>query len=552
MLRPRLSVLICLLAAASAGPARAFELQFLDKPLRIDLTETLVAHARPWDPGGVDAVKAYYHDVANRLNVQANWNHFTLGVRVDSNAYFSVPVEGSRLATPRCAIPPPGSSPDIPRPPASCQVTARDLQDRFQTHWFDPRKFFEKTFLSWSNDNVDVTLGDSYANLGRGLVLSLRKVDQLSADTTLLGAKTAFRFGDFSAIALGGVTNIQNTDDLEARYNPDPFDVIVGGRADYRIASKVSVGLEGVWGDQPSGGNAAQRDRHTRVGLVLDAPRPLPWLSIYGEYVRAFETIDTTTQGSALYLSANVLSGITSWLFEFKNYQNFRPWRTSAPNATSTVYAAPPTLERVLVQIIDDSNVVAGRLKTDVRLNPNLTFYLSPEFATVHPALGEHDLLADAYAGAEVRWSEGLSHVFPVVEWRRQWDQTGPLVENLLAFEVDAAQLIGKGWSAEFQGLVWLRDRPEESKPWQEGSAYLGAKWAPRFFAAVGFEFINEQKFLPTAHNFVNAQAQWEFTPSTSITLFVGGRRPGLRCISGVCRNFPPFQGLELSFVARG
>ncbi len=43
----------------------------------------------------------------------------------------------------------------------------------------------------------------------------------------------------------------------------------------------------------------------------------------------------------------------------------------------------------------------------------------------------------------------------------------------------------------------------------------------------------------------------WNITPATSLALFGGGNRPGLKCVSGVCRDFPAFQGVRLEFVLR-
>jgi hypothetical protein len=360
--------------------------------------------------------------------------------------------------------------------------------------------------------------------------------------------------GDFSATALAGWTNIQNVDDIFARYIPDPYDFITGGRADYKIAGKVSVGVEGVWGMQPNGSITSQTDNHTRVGVVVDAPRPLPWLSFYGEYAQAYRHITTTEKGSALYLSSTVFAGPTSWLLEFKWYQNFQNWAPSSTLPNAIFYAAPPNLERVLVQVLDNTDIIAGRLKTDVYIAPWLSFYVSPEVGAVYPIPGQQDLLGDVYVGGEIRWGEGASHAFPLVEWRREWgpNLTGT-VESFVAFELDAAQALAKSWSLELQSKLWLRERPAENTGgWQEADAYLSLKWTPRLQAALGWETTTASLYQAQQHDFVNGSVQWNITPANSVALFVGGRRPGLRCISGVCRNFPPFQGIELSFVARG
>jgi hypothetical protein len=36
-----------------------------------------------------------------------------------------------------------------------------------------------------------------------------------------------------------------------------------------------------------------------------------------------------------------------------------------------------------------------------------------------------------------------------------------------------------------------------------------------------------------------------------TVSVFVGQRRGAIRCVSGVCRQFPPFEGARLELVSR-
>ena len=66
-----------------------------------------------------------------------------------------------------------------------------------------------------------------------------------------------------------------------------------------------------------------------------------------------------------------------------------------------------------------------------------------------------------------------------------------------------------------------------------------------------GYEFTTLQQESQNKHDFWNGSLQWNITPATSVRLFAGGNRPGLKCISGVCRVFPAFQGVKLEVVVR-
>src|SRR4030095_2991363 len=93
-------------------------------------------------------------------------------------------------------------------------------------------------------------------------------------------------------------------------------------------------------------------------------------------------------------------------------------------------------------------------------------------------------------------------------------------------------------------------DRVDDSL-WREGNAYVAIKWAPRFVLVGGYEFTTLFKEQQNKHNFFNVSFQWNITPATSLRVFYGGQRPRLKCISGVCRTFPAFEGGRLELVVR-
>jgi hypothetical protein len=107
------------------------------------------------------------------------------------------------------------------------------------------------------------------------------------------------------------------------------------------------------------------------------------------------------------------------------------------------------------------------------------------------------------------------------------------------------------GFSIETQGQVLIRrERLLMVPPWTEGNAYVALKWTPYLVASVGYEWTTLQSTAAT-HHFFNGSLQWNITTASSIKVFVGGTRGGLKCISGVCRVFPPFTGARLELDVR-
>ena len=80
---------------------------------------------------------------------------------------------------------------------------------------------------------------------------------------------------------------------------------------------------------------------------------------------------------------------------------------------------------------------------------------------------------------------------------------------------------------------------------------YLALRWASKLVLSAGYEFTTNPGERQNRHDFFNGSVLWNITTATSVMVFAGGMRPGLRCVSGVCRNFPAFQGVRLEVVVR-
>ena len=84
---------------------------------------------------------------------------------------------------------------------------------------------------------------------------------------------------------------------------------------------------------------------------------------------------------------------------------------------------------------------------------------------------------------------------------------------------------------------------------WREGQHYLSFKRAERYSAALGYEYYTE--FPGTVRsNYFNLNASWTVLPGVLLRLFVGGQRAGIKCVNGVCRNYPAFDGARGELIA--
>lgn len=231
-------------------PSRAVEIGDVDKtPVRLDITETSIVSQQfdaRQDQGELIQNHGYGSWI-NRLNLALGWGRWSLGARIDSSLYWRRPVD-----QPVCAAGVEG----VCIAPTQAENVARDDSSRYRDYVY-PAKLFAR----YRGSELDVTAGDAYVQFGRGLVLSLRKVDELGIDTSVRGAKVTWTSDPFSFTLVGGILNPTRIDEATGRalvlpreIPPDPSRRVQGDR----------------FGPQPIFGS----DRV--VGLQLQAGRGLP------------------------------------------------------------------------------------------------------------------------------------------------------------------------------------------------------------------------------------------------------------------------------------
>jgi hypothetical protein len=286
------------------------------------------------------------------------------------------------------------------RPAGACgpdATTPVALRSRFCQNPF----YVEKWGIEYNGRAVEAVLGDFYVSFGRGMVLSIRKVDELGIDTTLRGGKLVYHEDRVAATLVLGVTNMQNVDEATGRtvrdYAPEstflrpvpaPRDFIGGARAEYRFFDRVNVGLHEVGGIQAldAAPNTQRHDSFFLYGGSVDAPKLLRWLGVYFEGAGQLQTLsDVRHSGYALYGALNGYFGNLTLQLEVKDYEQYQPWRASVPGGyvefAPVQYLSPPTAERVLTELQAPIYDVRGpRLRADWRVNDWLLLYASYAF----------------------------------------------------------------------------------------------------------------------------------------------------------------------------
>ncbi len=193
-------------------PARAVDVGDVSgDPVQLDVTETSIAaqHFNARTPPGEMAppVAPNFEDSGwfgwiNRLNTTLRWGHWTVGLRLDSAVYALRPVDHSLsdYTTANNQL------------VAAKEQVGQDNESRYKNSIYPA-----KLWATYSASGLEVTAGDSYAQFGRGLTLSMRKVDELGIDTTIRGIKVQITRDPFSVTAVAGFANPSRVDEATGR-----------------------------------------------------------------------------------------------------------------------------------------------------------------------------------------------------------------------------------------------------------------------------------------------------------------------------------------------
>ena len=437
------SLLTTSLVLTFATHAHARDVVSLDqKPVSLEVTETSIL-SQQFDARISEGELVQNHGYGswiNRLNVALNWDRLTLGMRLDSSAYWRRPVD-----QPLCG---PGETAACIAP-VQLNNVVRDDSSRYRTFIY-PAKIFAR----YRSKQLEVIVGDAYVQFGRGLVLSLRKVDELGIDNTARGAKVTWTNDPFSVTLVGGILNPTRIDEATGRalilsrtvepnaargiqgdtFGPQPVfgsDRVIGAQIQAGRGTPVVLSTHGArftrcapYRYQENGfvddgtfsapfGSCAPSDTETWLATLPRAVTPtiaasevflggqsleLPSLWKHGNlYVEAaVQRIyrdatpnATNANGNALYASLTTNFGPITNTLEVKSYRNFYGVtgavdQSRASAFSNVTYTNVPSAELITQDSafgFFNACVNGGRQRTDYRLTPGLLLYIQGIYA---------------------------------------------------------------------------------------------------------------------------------------------------------------------------
>jgi hypothetical protein len=607
--------------AAARGAAALPPADVAGRPVLVEVTDatSVIYNTDNRDSVPLDVPSAVNDDVGfvyNRLNLHATSEPFRLSMRLDGAWFFTSPTPDGIASELVQGEPDPALRADLYRTKAT--EAGIELSNRY-INWLYPTKYT----LSYASRNLEVSLGDNSAQLGRGLVLSLRKADELSSDTTLRGARVSAAFGKpggrVKLVLLGGSLNPLRIDESSGRYlgvhssvtpgfvaiteagmpravatdfTPEAADCARFGTCSYApdrmLAGGVEIDVAPVkLGTQASWllrGEPLGRDTVRSAGRILTASQSAELVRLGdagSAYVEAAlqklseqsARAEAPPLGHAVYLATSWVDDDFSVLVEGKHYRRFFPLLANVSTArarefSQVQYNAPPTTEEVTndTQFENFNTCVTGaRVRGEARASAK---------SSVHASLGHYRTWAESA-------SNSRCEIRPEFE-NRIWDTAVGLERRLLdgklelsvGTRLDSAQspleapdgrthVYYREENLRYTLAVPLSDelgleidghhrRRRQTlggydAPWFESLNTAGIEWGERLAVSLGFEYDEHAK----ATTYLNAHVTYHPTDALVLALFAGQRNGSLRCVGGVCRVYPPFEGARLDATLR-
>jgi hypothetical protein len=197
-------------------------------------------------------------------------------------------------------------------------------------------------------------------------------------------------------------------------------------------------------------------------------------------------------------------------------------------------------------------DVAGGRLRVDVEVAPlsGVAFASYTHFVdatTGDDAMGDY-FVRHGTAGWEQRL-DSLSIVGNLAGGYRQEDLHFTR-ENMWHVGADVQFPLVASHSLQLQGRMENYDRPNEGTEYviaQASTTYAFAPWL-----ALVFNYEHSDQPGPNEKgDFYSGEAVVRFLSGSYFKLFGGSSRGGLKCAGGMCRTFPPFEGVKGELTLR-
>ena len=420
----------------------------------------------------------------------------------------------------------------------------------------------ERLGVAWRGESVSLNAGDDYLQVGRGFLLSLRKNDEAGLDVAFRGASFEADTGPIHSRVFYGKSNIANLDALTQRSIADVNDGISGAVITADAGDFGTVGLQTVAVSTRIGEDATATDGNfTGVGATWDLPAPTAWMSAYVEAnLLQRELYGKTKSHPAALLSTNFFVGDATLTVEAVTVEQFGVESTpqptlegQKPSTVEVFYTQTPTLERPDQEVLDANDANALRTRVDYVVGDSgLSVYANALLRQQGQSEPNPTNQVHGYGGWEFGYGDGASHINGSFGARDE-QRDGEQVATLTHADLDWVQALGGRLSlhANVKAEDWTKGIGATENAYIRANAIAGLDL--RGIGGVAFEYghDDEKEGGGRRIDFYAGHINYEISEAFTLRGVGGSQRGGLKCVNGVCREYPSFSGGRLELIAR-
>ncbi len=403
-----------------------------------------------------------------------------------------------------------------------------------------------KRYFDYSPGKLSLRLGDYYHTVGRGLVFSLLKTFEKEGleyiiDTTVDGGRFGAAFGPFSAEVFGGWIDRERSETKDKAW---------GATVGWRYKSLADLRLN-LFGSHLEPGLISGNRDVSMQSLSVDLPNISDKAKLYGEFClvqkkKYFGAQDV--DGHGVYLESGLFFGRLTLLIEFKDYRNL-----------DFEYNRPPMLESENVTILANQyakeavNTTGVAAKADYGF-PDKNLLLFGRLAYIYDKsrVAPREI-TDAYVGGEKKFKDtgwlnilaGSRHeatsslIYYYTDGRTWYAQVNLSYPLTSRFSLEA----------DFKGKTFSGSHLD----YYERDSFMSLLYSPRWALTVFFDQTNDPEilFFKDKRDWWGVQLECRFRQANFIRIYYGSNKGGVKCSGGVCRFFPPFEGLRVDALLR-
>lgn len=416
-----------------------------------------------------------------------------------------------------------------------------------------------KRFIEVNKKNFSGRLGDFYHTVGRGLSFSLLKTFakeglEYIIDTTVDGGNIAVNHKRLTAEVFGGWIDREKSAVPEGE--DSVRDRVYGGTLGWNFPGFGDLKVNFVRSDLELGTTLGHKAA-TMETVTLDVPNLKDKARLFGEFMLVQKKKyyqEDRILGHGLYWESSFFLNDLTLLFEFKDYKNL-----------DFEYNRPPLLESEQLPVLASQFANVSKDITGASLRAD---YHLPKISTLLFAKASYQ---DDQPGHAAR---RIAHVFSGVE--KRFKETGWLTvltgyrqenSSSLVFYYSAGTTfhyqgnlnipMTKKLSLEFdlEGKNFRGSVPFGAKylNYDERRSYVSLHYASLWNVTLIYDYTTDPEILTykDKRDWLGAQLEIKFSQGNFVRIFFGSNKGGVKCAGGVCKFFPPFEGLRIDSVLR-